>query len=975
MESIYNINSIKILIKFLGKNILFKKNKEEKIKEEDNLNNKTLGSQNYDFNSQNKEEDNLNSKTLGSQNYDFNNKNNLIKNNNNNNNLKNIDNNIDKEIYKELFNNLNNQNIQNQNNLINEKRKFDKDQRDSKLDRFNKNQSTKYNNNGNNQSDIEEFKKEESSNFKNIKKESQENSINQNKTNIIGQNNDANNNNFYGSNNQGNCPPPINMGNYKMQNMNNNPPISHINNNNYKDLYMNSNKVNNPKINEKNTNQNFSLFNLDNNPKIGNYNNNYNSIQREKYKNNIYIEKKKFNNSNELNNNKKRYENNNDIEKRELKYYDKTFDSLEQIFYTGNRNYNMIDNNIKKGEGIVQLIELYSENKIKIKKKLLLNVNSFIACIGPPGAGKSTFCSNYYKTLYKVKNNYFESSEQDLTFTKGIWIITDIERRKIPIMIKKDLIDVEGFQVDDAKCWKYVMIIAFLSTDLIILNRNARNDDLKKIIRIIEKSLKIMGEKNIPRILKNIFIHTSKKKNNKPIEEIKKDYIMDTKIFKGISFEYIYLPNITEEDLEENNSDLMSCPNYKSNFKEILKKLENQHLLVNSVSSLIDYIDIFNETINGNSGFNTQTILKDIELDFNGVYSRYETKLKNKLSKRIEYLIKLESLEETFDRFIIKQKDLTFTFEINNDDFTFYGSCDNFDNFYENLKKKKNFRIDPKDIFFDVYQAQRKYLEIQEKKRKLEEEQKRREEEMKRKIEEQKRREEEEERKIMAEKERRRRQEEMERKIDEEKKRQREEQRRKEEEEFKRQKEEKERKRREEQKRQEEELKRKMEEQKKLLEEEEKLNNLFNEKIREINNYYAKLKFYEEINMDDEDLRLNIETILEDKKHEYNNELIKHYNKKFEEKKKEWQAQIERAKWKCTVQGEGDLTCKKGCKLKPEVICGECEGPLYWVDSDEKYAICQNCGKGALRKITENPKCMCGAEANASVKWIIGYKP
>jgi len=88
MESIYNINSIKILIKFLGKNILFKKNKEEKIKEEDNLNNKTLGSQNYDFNSQNKEEDNLNSKTLGSQNYDFNNKNNLIKNNNNNNNLK-----------------------------------------------------------------------------------------------------------------------------------------------------------------------------------------------------------------------------------------------------------------------------------------------------------------------------------------------------------------------------------------------------------------------------------------------------------------------------------------------------------------------------------------------------------------------------------------------------------------------------------------------------------------------------------------------------------------------------------------------------------------------------------------------------------------------------------------------------------------------------------------------------------------------
>jgi len=68
-------------------------------------------------------------------------------------------------------------------------------------------------------------------------------------------------------------------------------------------------------------------------------------------------------------------------------------------------------------------------------------------------------------------------------------------------MIKKDLIDVEGFQVNDGKSWKYIMIISFLSTDLIILNRNAGNDDLKKIIRIFEKSLKIMGDKNIPRIL------------------------------------------------------------------------------------------------------------------------------------------------------------------------------------------------------------------------------------------------------------------------------------------------------------------------------------------------------------------------------------------------------------------------------------------------------------------------------------------
>ena len=87
-------------------------------------------------------------------------------------------------------------------------------------------------------------------------------------------------------------------------------------------------------------------------------------------------------------------------------------------------------------------------------------------------------------------------------------------------MIKKDLLDVEGFQVDDIKSWKYVMVIAFLSTDLIILNRNTRADDVKKIIRIIEKSLEIMNKKQIPRILKknlytNNYIQT--KKNYKRI--------------------------------------------------------------------------------------------------------------------------------------------------------------------------------------------------------------------------------------------------------------------------------------------------------------------------------------------------------------------------------------------------------------------------------------------------------------------------
>ena len=151
---------------------------------------------------------------------------------------------------------------------------------------------------------------------------------------------------------------------------------------------------------------------------------------------------------------------------------------LSILFKLKQNDKNLIDNNIEKNKGIVELT-IKNKDNIRIKKYLLKNVNSFIACLGQPGAGKSTFGSNYYKALYKVKNDYFESSDETETFTKGIWMISDEERRKIPDYIYRDFLDVEGFQVDDAKSWKYVMIIAFLSTDLIILNNKLRYDEVK----------------------------------------------------------------------------------------------------------------------------------------------------------------------------------------------------------------------------------------------------------------------------------------------------------------------------------------------------------------------------------------------------------------------------------------------------------------------------------------------------------------
>ena len=524
-----------------------------------------------------------------------------------------------------------------------------------------------------------------------------------------------------------------------------------------------------------------------------------------------------------------------------------------------------IDNNIEKNKGIVKLIfEDEKKNKISIKKELLKSINYFIACLGKPGTGKSAFGSYYYKQLYNVKNDYFEISDALESFTRGIWMISDKERRKIPDYIYKDILDVEGFQVDDAKSWKYVMVIAFLSTELIIFNDNQRYDDVKKMIKIIENSLKRMEKMNIPRILKIIYIQTIlSPQKQKPIEELLQICNYDKKIFQMIEFKYIYLPKI---QLKEEN-DLMKYPDYRINFIKILDLLNKENNF-NSVASLRDYIDIFNEAINGNLLFNNQTILKDIESDFNGLYNKYENKLKNKLS--LIKLKPLDNLNETFEEFINKQNNLSFEFNIKNEELTFYGG--NYDCFYDELRKNKTFKIEPKDIFYDSYISERLRLQSKEKKEK------------------------------------------------------------------------------------------------------EKIYYEYERIKREINNTFAQLKFYQEIEIDIDYLKLKIDTDQIEYKLEIENELSKYVNSKKKSKIKEWDDQIERAKWKAPVQAHGEMKCKNGHNLSDIVFCSQCKKELFWVDSDERYAICKGCNK--VIQLSGKLKCMaCGAESKSTVKWIEGYKP
>ena len=90
-------------------------------------------------------------------------------------------------------------------------------------------------------------------------------------------------------------------------------------------------------------------------------------------------------------------------------------------------------------------------NEIYLQKGLFRQIDGFIACIGKPGQGKSSLCSAYYKIFYGIEKEIFSISNSTLSFTKGLWILKESIRQTIEKNIIKDIIDVEGFQVDDFK--------------------------------------------------------------------------------------------------------------------------------------------------------------------------------------------------------------------------------------------------------------------------------------------------------------------------------------------------------------------------------------------------------------------------------------------------------------------------------------------------------------------------------------------
>lgn len=345
-------------------------------------------------------------------------------------------------------------------------------------------------------------------------------------------------------------------------------------------------------------------------------------------------------------------------------------------------------------------VEEITDKKCHLKKNVIQFVNSAIGVLGPPGAGKSSLCCAYYLIKYGMNDQYFEMSTSGVSFTKGIWILKESERMKIKENIERDILDVEGFQVDDIKSWKYIMVISFICTEIIVLNRNTRLDDTKKVLNIIKNSLKKMRESNIPKILRTIYIQIDDEDEidsfNEKLEEI--GYSPDT--IETITIKPIYIPSFDKKTMKKHGNNILKVQDYIDDVKKTfdsLKVNKNEQ----SISSFIKYIDNLNMALDGKMNFDAQGIIQDLRDEYDVCYETWKNKKKKELMNLT--LSDVEDENQTYDSYLDEQN-IDFSFQENLDELTFFGSSDEFDKYYREFGKQKNFLVE-KEIFQDIYDS------------------------------------------------------------------------------------------------------------------------------------------------------------------------------------------------------------------------------------------------------------------------------
>ena len=112
----------------------------------------------------------------------------------------------------------------------------------------------------------------------------------------------------------------------------------------------------------------------------------------------------------------------------------------------------------------------------------IIALERVISIVSPESAPIKRLVQEAKDSKMAIDATYGRKTRAVIIMDSGHVVLSAIQPETVASRIDKDIIDVEGFQVDDITTWKSIMISAYISTDIIIVNRNTRLDDVIKIL-------------------------------------------------------------------------------------------------------------------------------------------------------------------------------------------------------------------------------------------------------------------------------------------------------------------------------------------------------------------------------------------------------------------------------------------------------------------------------------------------------------
>lgn len=158
--------------------------------------------------------------------------------------------------------------------------------------------------------------------------------------------------------------------------------------------------------------------------------------------------------------------------------------------------------------GAVPLLVVHREKVLITDENHLNESKSFVALMGPPGAGKSTLSNTfvYCQQSKPERMLFFQPNDGYESFTKGVWMLSKETKRKLTYDSDWELLDMEGFQDSSKPCWTMAMVLSVLAEVVVFCSRDARADVLLKAAAVFAMGMKCCEQLSMPFITKQVFI-------------------------------------------------------------------------------------------------------------------------------------------------------------------------------------------------------------------------------------------------------------------------------------------------------------------------------------------------------------------------------------------------------------------------------------------------------------------------------------